>query len=289
MKLLVENSEDIKTLVESSDDGKRTHYLSGVFMQAEEKNRNGRVYPEAVLSKETERYINEKVKSQRALGELNHPADPMINLERVSHLVTELNVDGHNVMGKAKVLDTPCGNIVKGLVDGGVKLGVSSRGVGSLTEKNGISLVGDDYQLAAIDIVYDPSAPKALVDMVMESVDWIWNEETKSFMRTQAEITESNSTHPNMLGFLDTLVEIKSEIKNLQDRYQVLDVQNRELKSLVEDYQKDQQSKRELKLEQLLEDTRTSIEKTVKQKLHQKREEETLKLFEEFMNKVSKA
>lgn len=289
MKLLVENSDNIQTIVEENEsDGKKYHYLSGVFMQAEETNRNGRRYSLPILEKETKRYIDEKVHSQRALGELNHPSDPTINLERVSHLITELNMDGNNIMGKAKVLDTPCGNIVKGLVDGGVKLGVSSRGVGSLIQKEGYSLVGEDFQLAAIDVVYDPSAPKAFVDMVMESVDWLWNEDTKSFVRKQAEIVEEKSTNTNAFMWFDTLVEMKSELKNMNDKIFELKSENDKLKTLFEDTNRKKISEKEKRIEQLLEETKSSIENSVKQKLHQKREEETLKIFEDFLNKVSR-
>lgn len=289
MKLLVENSDNIQTIVEENEsDGKKYHYLSGVFMQAEETNRNGRRYSLPILEKETKRYIDDKVHSQRALGELNHPSDPTINLERVSHLITELNMDGNNIMGKAKVLDTPCGNIVKGLVDGGVKLGVSSRGVGSLIQKEGYSLVGEDFQLAAIDVVYDPSAPKAFVDMVMESVDWLWNEDTKSFVRKQAEIVEEKSTNTNAFMWFDTLVEMKSELKNMNDKIFELKSENDKLRTLFEDTNRKKISEKEKRIEQLLEETKSSIENSVKQKLHQKREEETLKIFEDFLNKVSR-
>jgi len=289
MKLLVENSDNIQTIVEENEsDGKKYHYLSGVFMQAEETNRNGRRYSLPILEKETKRYIDEKVHSQRALGELNHPSDPTINLERVSHLITELNMDGNNIMGKAKVLDTPCGNIVKGLVDGGVKLGVSSRGVGSLIQKEGYSLVGEDFQLAAIDVVYDPSAPKAFVDMVMESVDWLWNEDTKSFVRKQAEIVEEKSTNTNAFMWFDTLVEMKSELKNMNDKIFELKSENDKLRTLFEDTNRKKIPEKEKRIEQLLEETKSSIENSVKQKLHQKREEETLKIFEDFLNKVSR-
>jgi len=289
MKLLVENSDNIQTIVEEDEsNGKKYHYLSGVFMQAEEQNRNGRLYSLPILENETKRYIDEKVKTQRALGELNHPSDPSINLERVSHMITELNIDGNNVMGKAKVLDTPCGNIVKGLMEGGVKLGVSSRGVGSLIQKEGYSLVGEDFQLAAVDVVYDPSAPKAFVDMVMESVDWIWNEDTKSFVRKQAEIQEEKTNNGNPFMWFDTLVEMKSEIKNMNDKIFELKSENNKLKTLFEDTNRKKISDKEKRIEQLLEETKSSIENSVKQKLHQKREEETLKIFEDFLNKVSR-
>ena len=175
MKLLVETSDRIETIVEENE-GKKEHFLSGIFMQAEETNRNGRMYSLPILTRETKRYIEEKVNHNRALGELNHPTDPTINLERVSHMIREMKIDGNHILGKAKVLDTPCGNIVRGLMEGGVKIGVSSRGVGSLqTTSEGCKIVGEDFQLAtAADIVADPSAPDAFVNGIMEGKEWIW-------------------------------------------------------------------------------------------------------------------
>lgn len=288
MKLLVESSDNIQTITEESESGAKTHYLSGIFMQAEETNKNGRVYSLPILEKETKRYVDEKVNSQRALGELNHPADPTVNLERVSHLITELNIDGNHILGKAKVLDTPCGNIVRGLVDGGVKLGVSSRGVGSLIQKEGYSLVGEDFQLAAIDVVYDPSAPKAFVDMVMESVDWIWNEDTKTFLKKQSEINEEKTIASNPMPWFDTLVEMKTEIKTMQDKIFVLMNENKEMKSLIEKKANSQVRKKEEKLEKLLEDTKDAVELSIKEKLRERREQETLKIFDNFLKEIAK-
>jgi len=288
MKLLVESSEDIKSVIEENADGEKSHFLSGIFMQAEQTNKNGRIYTLPILEKETNRYIDEKVKTQRALGELNHPADPTVNLERVSHMVTELAVDGNNIMGKAKVLNTPCGNIVRGLVDGGVKLGVSSRGVGSLHQRDGVSLVGEDFQLSAIDVVYDPSAPKAFVEMVMESVDWLWNDETKSYVKQQASIQEEKSFTNNPMPFLDTLVELKSEIKGMQDKVMMVMNENREIRKLVENQASVRVKKKEQELDRLIEDTKDTIELSVKEKLREKREAETLKIFDHFLKEVSK-
>jgi hypothetical protein len=288
MKLLVESSDNIQTITEESESGGRTHFLSGIFMQAEETNKNGRMYTLPILEKETKRYVEEKVNSQRALGELNHPADPTVNLERVSHMVTELNVDGNHILGKAKVLDTPCGNIVRGLVDGGVKLGVSSRGVGSLTQQEGYSLVGEDFQLAAIDVVYDPSAPKAFVDMVMESVDWIWNEDTKSFLKKEAQVNEEKNVSTNPMPWFDTLVEMKTEIKTMQDKIFVLMNENKEMKTLLQNKVNSQVRQKEVKLEKLLEDTKNAIELSVKEKLRERREHETLKIFDNFLKEIAK-
>ncbi len=288
MKLLVESSEDIQSVIEENADGEKSHFLSGIFMQAEQTNKNGRIYTLPILEKETNRYIDEKVKTQRALGELNHPSDPTVNLERVSHMVTELAVDGNNIMGKAKVLNTPCGNIVRGLVDGGVKLGVSSRGVGSLHQRDGVSMVGEDFQLSAIDVVYDPSAPKAFVEMVMESVDWLWNDETKSYVKQQASIQEEKSFTNNPMPFLDTLVELKSEIKGMQDKVMMVMNENREIRKLVENQASVRVKRKEKELDRLIEDTKDAIELSVKEKLREKREAETLKIFDNFLNEVSK-
>ena len=288
MKLLVESSEDVKAIIEEDDNGDKSHFLSGIFMQAEETNKNGRIYTLPVLQKETQRYIDEKVTTQRALGELNHPADPSVNLERVSHMVTELNIDGNNIMGKAKVLDTPCGNIVRGLVDGGVKLGVSSRGVGSLHQKDGVSMVGEDFQLSAIDVVYDPSAPKAFVEMVMESVDWLWTDETKTYVKQQSQIQEEKSVSSNPMLFLDTLVEMKTEIKSMQDQMMLVMTENKEIRNLVENQATARVKRKEKELDRLIEDTKDAIESSVKEKLREKREAETLKIFDHFLQEMAK-
>jgi len=174
MKLIAEEVLNVRYLVEENGKGGKEHFIEGVFMQAERKNRNGRVYPHAVLSKEVDRYNNEYVNKNRAFGELGHPDSPTINLDRVSHMITSLKADGNNFMGKAKILDTPNGKIVKSLLDGGASLGVSTRGVGSLKPANGYQLVQDDFHLAtAADIVADPSAPEAFVRGIMENAEWI--------------------------------------------------------------------------------------------------------------------
>lgn len=176
MKLIKEEIQDVKVLItEDKKDGKKSYCIEGVFMQAEKQNRNGRVYPFDTLRKEVERYNKEYVTKNRALGELGHPDTPSINLDRVSHMITSLKPDGTNFIGKAKILDTNMGNIVKGLLDGGVRLGVSTRGVGSLKPHNGYQLVQDDFKLAtAADIVADPSAPDAFVQGIMEGKEWIF-------------------------------------------------------------------------------------------------------------------
>ena len=173
MKLISEYNE-AKALVESKENGKKDYFIEGVFMQADIKNRNGRVYPKEIMDKEVKRYIKEFVNEQRAFGELGHPEGPTINLDKVSHMITELNEDGTNWVGKAKILSTPNGEIVKNLIDDGAKLGVSSRGLGSLEQKSDAQYVKSDFQLAtAGDIVADPSAPDAFVDGIMEGVEWI--------------------------------------------------------------------------------------------------------------------
>lgn len=174
--LIKEEVQDLKFLIEEDKKtGKKNYVLSGIFMQADKQNRNGRVYPFDTLRKEVERYNKEYITKNRAVGELGHPDTPSINLDRVSHMITDLKPDGTNFTGKAKVLDTPMGNIVKGLLDGGVTLGVSTRGVGSLKPHNGYQLVQDDFKLAtAADIVADPSAPDAFVQGIMEGKEWIF-------------------------------------------------------------------------------------------------------------------
>jgi hypothetical protein len=174
MKLITELTEDIKYIKENVGNGEKHYFIEGIFMQAEQKNRNGRIYPKNILAKETGRYINEYVNKGRALGELNHPSGPTVNLDRVSHIVKDLHEDGNNIYGKAKVLDTPMGRIVKNLIDEGAQLGVSTRGMGSLKARNGFQEVQEDFMLAAIDIVADPSAPNAFVNGIMEGREWIF-------------------------------------------------------------------------------------------------------------------
>jgi hypothetical protein len=176
MLLITETTEDIKLICEADEEsGKKDYYIEGIFMQAEQKNRNGRVYPEKTLMKEVKRYNKEYVTNSRAMGELGHPEGPTVNLERVSHLIKEMKVEGNNIIGKAKILDTPYGQIVKNLIDEGAKLGVSSRGMGSLKKNEaGVNEVQEDFMLAAVDIVADPSAPDAFVNGVMENKEWVW-------------------------------------------------------------------------------------------------------------------
>jgi hypothetical protein len=174
MKLITEEVLNVQYLVEEDGKGGKTHSIEGIFMQAEKQNRNGRVYPRHILSKEVDRYNKDYVMKNRAFGELGHPDSPTINLDRVSHMITSLRPEGNNFIGKAKILDTPNGRIVKSLLDGGASLGVSTRGVGSLKPANGFQLVQDDFHLAtAADIVADPSAPDAFVQGIMENAEWI--------------------------------------------------------------------------------------------------------------------
>ena len=174
MKLITETVEEVAYLTENKD-GEKQFFIEGVFMQAEKKNRNGRVYPKQILAKEANRYVIEYVNKNRALGELNHPTGPSVNLDRVSHKVTWLYENNDDFYGKAKILDTPCGQIVKNLMNEGVKLGVSTRGMGSLEKRGGVNVVKEDFMLAAIDIVADPSAPNAFVNGIMEGREWVWD------------------------------------------------------------------------------------------------------------------
>ena len=176
MKLITEyTNSDVEFITEAKEGGGKNHVIEGVFAQANAKNRNGRIYPQQVMEKAVGKYVTEQVSKNRAVGELNHPDGPTVNLDKVSHRITELNFEGSNVMGKALILDTPNGQIVKGLLEGGVKLGVSTRGMGSLEQRNGAMYVKDDFILNTVDIVQDPSAPAAFVNGIMEGVDWIWN------------------------------------------------------------------------------------------------------------------
>jgi hypothetical protein len=175
MKLFCELSENVQYLVEQKE-GKKEFYIQGVFMEMETKNRNNRVYKAEYTIPVVEKYIQEHVKNNRAYGELGHPQGPAINLDRVSHMIKELKVDGNQIVGKAKIMETPMGNIVRNLIQEGAGLGVSSRGMGSLVERNGVMEVQNDFHLAtAGDIVADPSAPNAFVQGIMEGVEWVWD------------------------------------------------------------------------------------------------------------------
>lgn len=174
MRLICELTENVHCINEEKD-GKKTLYLEGVFMQADIKNKNGRLYPAAIMGNEVARYMKEAVTANRAYGELGHPQGPQINLDRVSHMVESLRMDGNNVVGRAKIVETPMGNIVKGLLEGGANLGVSSRGLGSLKPVNGLMEVQEDFRLVtAADIVADPSAPDAFVRGIMENVEYFY-------------------------------------------------------------------------------------------------------------------
>ena len=175
MKLITETIEDVQILTEETN-GKKDYKIRGVFMQADIKNRNGRIYPVETLAKEVRRYTKEFIEKKRAFGELGHPDGPTVNLERVSHMITSLKPEGKNFIGEAKVMDTPYGKIVKNLIDEGAQLGVSSRGMGSIQSMQGKNIVGNDFYLAtAADIVADPSAPDAFVEGIMEGKEWVWD------------------------------------------------------------------------------------------------------------------
>ena len=174
MKLISEEITSAEMLVEETN-GKKDYKIKGVFLQSNIKNRNGRIYPKEILAKEVTRYNKEFINKKRAFGELGHPDGPTVNLERVSHMITKLYPDGDNFIGEAKVMNTPYGKIVKGLIDEGAQLGVSSRGMGSLINRGGANYVKDDFYLAtAADIVADPSAPDAFVEGIMEGKEWVW-------------------------------------------------------------------------------------------------------------------
>ena len=176
MKLIREEIETAKVTITEGKNGKKSHFIEGVFLQGAIKNRNGRMYPVSTLQREAKNYNDKYISKGRALGELGHPDGPTINLDRVSHLITSLQQEGDNFVGKARLLDTPMGNIAKNLIDEGVKLGVSSRGLGTIKQEGGVKIVCDDFMLAtAADIVADPSAPDAFVNGIMEGREWIYN------------------------------------------------------------------------------------------------------------------
>ena len=210
MLLITEVNDNVKLVTEEVN-GEKQYHIDGIFMQAEQKNRNGRVYPKKTLMKEVQRYNNEYVKTNRAMGELGHPDGPQLNLERVSHLIKELRVDGNDIYGRAKILDTPYGKIVKDLVKEGVKIGVSSRGMGSLKQVNGVNEVQDDFNLAAVDIVADPSAPDAFVEGIMEGKEWVWENgiltarRIESYKKQIKSASKSNLEEAKLYAFADFL------------------------------------------------------------------------------------
>lgn len=201
MKLIADLiTEEINFFTEEKEDGIKEHYIEGIFLQSNIKNRNGRIYPKSVLENEVNRYTKEMVNNNRAWGELNHPAGPTINLDRVSHIITEIKQDGDDFHGKAKIIDTPMGNIVKGLLKSGGKLGVSSRGMGSLKPiKEGLMEVQNDYHIAtAADIVSDPSAPKAFINGIMEGVEFFYDSSTDSWLMEKTEVLRKSLNKMNI-------------------------------------------------------------------------------------------
>ena len=196
MKLIAEYTEDqLEVVTEATKDGGKKYAIEGIFMQANQKNRNGREYDKVTcLEPAVEKYVTEQVSKGRAVGELNHPEGPTVNLDKVSHKIESLKWEGNDVVGKATILETPMGQIVKGLLDGGVKLGVSTRGMGSLESRGGRMVVKPDFLLNAVDIVQDPSAPSAFVNGVMEGVEWIWNNgiiEAQAIEKIETEIKKA--------------------------------------------------------------------------------------------------
>ena len=214
MKLMAEyNEHNVECIVEKKADGTKKFTIEGVFMQSEQKNRNGRIYPKAVMENAVAKYVDEQVSKNRAVGELNHPEGPTVNLDKVSHLITDLRWEGNDVVGKASILDTPMGQIVKGLLEGGVNLGVSTRGMGSLEQRSNASYVKDDFQLSTVDIVQDPSAPGAFVNGIMEGVEWVW----MNGILTAQEICEEQQ---------ETEIEIAPPVQRPNGRVQIREYKN---------------------------------------------------------------
>ena len=207
MRLISEyHDSNLQVITENKKDGGKAYVIEGVFMQADKKNRNGRVYGKSILENAVNKYVKEQVKTGRAVGELNHPEGPTINLDKVSHKITELKFEGSDVIGKASILDTPMGKIVEGLLEGGVKLGVSSRGMGTLVNKQGTSHVGKDFMLSTVDIVQDPSAPGAFVNGIMEGVEWVW----QNGALCPQEIEEIETEIKEARGMRSSNIEIKA-------------------------------------------------------------------------------
>lgn len=221
MKLISEfNESNVQCIVEKNEKGEKSYIIEGVFAQAEQKNRNGRVYPRKVMENAVAKYVDEQVSKNRAVGELNHPEGPTVNLDKVSHLITDLHFEGNDVIGKASILDTPMGQIVKGLLEGGVNLGVSTRGMGSLEQRGGVAYVGEDFMLSTVDIVQDPSAPGAFVNGIMEGVDWVWQGD----LLVAQEICEDKETEvvtPSVIppSGVEQIVEYKNFLSSLKETF----------------------------------------------------------------------
>ena len=195
MKLIAEfNDQNLEVLTEAKEGGGKKYSIEGIFAQSEAQNRNGRIYPRGIMESAVNKYVVDQVAKGRAVGELNHPEGPTINLDKVSHKIESLNFQGNDVVGKATILDTPMGQIVQGLLEGGVQLGVSTRGMGSLKRQGNVNVVNDDFLLNAIDIVQDPSAPGAFVNGIMEGVEWVWNNgiiEARTIEKMETEIKKA--------------------------------------------------------------------------------------------------
>ena len=199
MKLISEFREnDIEFLItEDKKTGEKNYKIQGIFAQAEKKNRNGRIYPMPIIEKAVNKYDTEQVQRGRAVGELNHPEGPTVNLDKVSHKINKLEFQGNDIVGEASILKTPMGEVVKGLLDGDVTFGVSTRGMGSLSQRNNAMVVNDDYILNAVDIVQDPSAPGAFVNGIMEGVEWVWNNgvvKPQTIEKMETEIKKAGRT-----------------------------------------------------------------------------------------------
>lgn len=215
MKLIVEELTDTQFIVEATSQGKN-YFIEGIFLQSDIQNRNKRLYPYSTLKREVDRYNENYIVKGRALGELGHPDGPSINLDRVSHKIVSLRSEGKNFMGKAKILDTPMGRIAKNLIDEGVQLGVSSRGLGNIERRGDLSVVKDDFMLStAADIVYDPSAPDAFVTGIMESKEWVWEngiwteKQLDSAKKYMSESTSQSSDEKKLLVFESLLRNIR--------------------------------------------------------------------------------
>jgi hypothetical protein len=219
-------NEDCEVLVEANENGSKSHYINGIFMQGDIKNRNGRVYPSTVLEKEMNRYNEQFVKTKRALGELGHPDGPQINGDRVSHLITEMKRDGNNFVGKAKILGTPMGNIVKTFIDEGVKIGVSTRGLGSVKQKDGIMEVQNDFHLATVDVVTDPSGPDCFVQGIMENTQYFFDIATASWRPSNGIVEEVEVSEIPAMEYV-TLEAFNAAM----DRIQMFEETIRELKN----------------------------------------------------------
>ena len=219
MKLISEFTENNLEFITEQDKktGKKNYKIQGIFAQAEKKNRNGRIYPMPIMEKALKKYDTEQVQKGRAVGELNHPEGPTVNLDKVSHKINKLEFQGNDIVGEASILETPMGQIVKGLLDGGVTFGVSTRGMGSLSQRNNAMVVNDDYILNAVDIVQDPSAPGAFVNGIMEGVEWVWNNgiiEAQTIEKMETEIKKAPRTNlyeTEVREFKNFLSLLKSE------------------------------------------------------------------------------